>query len=91
MDERSYGDLVALCQFLPVLPAVKSVWGWIITGRAFRSYYFMDWIHFTVCPCFSFFASFLNQFDLGSAGWIHGLKLVAVAIVAHAIWGMAQS
>ncbi len=37
-----------------------------------------------------FFASFLNQLDLGSAGWIHGLKLVAVAIVAHAIWGMAQ-
>lgn len=64
--------------------------GWIIKGRAFRSYYFMDWIHFTVCACFSFFASFLNQFDLGSAGWIHGLKLVAVAIVAHAIWGMAR-
>ncbi|MGR5987468.1 chromate efflux transporter [Bacillus sanguinis] len=37
-----------------------------------------------------FFASFFNQFDFGSAGWIHGLKLVAVAIVAHAIWGMAQ-
>ena len=50
----------------------------------------MDWIHFTVCACFGFFASFLNQFDLGSAGWIHGLKLVAVAIVAHAIWGMAR-
>ncbi|WP_170925696.1 chromate transporter, partial [Bacillus sp. S1-R1J2-FB] len=37
-----------------------------------------------------FFASFFNQLVLGSAGWIHGLTLVAVAIVAHAIWGMSQ-
>ncbi|MDR4458690.1 chromate transporter, partial [Bacillus tropicus] len=37
-----------------------------------------------------FFASFFKQFDLGSVGWIPGLKLVAVAIVAQALWGMAQ-
>ena len=53
----------------------------------------ISWIGFTLPSVLVlvFFASFLNQFDLGSAGWIHGLKLVAVAIVAHAIWGMAQS
>src|SRR5690606_36039565 len=36
------------------------------------------------------FALILQGFDVGSAGWIHGLKLVAVAVVAHAILGMAQ-
>lgn len=36
------------------------------------------------------FALFLNNFDVGNAGWIHGLKVVAVAVVAHAILGMAQ-
>lgn len=52
----------------------------------------ISWIGFTLPSVLVlvFFASFLNQFDLGSAGWIHGLKLVAVAIVAHAIWGMAR-
>src|SRR5690606_21617263 len=36
------------------------------------------------------FALILKGFDIGNAGWIHGLKLVAVAVVAHAILGMAQ-
>lgn len=36
------------------------------------------------------FAIILQGFDVGDAGWIHGLKIVAVAVVAHAILGMAQ-
>src|SRR5699024_2456293 len=37
------------------------------------------------------FALLLTGFDIGNAGWIHGLKIVAVAIVAHAIIGMAKN
>ncbi len=33
----------------------------------------------------------LQSFDVADAGWIHGLKIVAVVIVAHAILGMAKN
>ncbi len=91
MDERSYGDLVALCQFLPG-PASSQVGMGVGLLRGGLLGAIISWIGFTLPSVLVlvFFASFLNQFDLGSAGWIHGLKLVAVAIVAHAIWGMAQ-
>ncbi len=29
--------------------------------------------------------------DVSNAAWLKGLKLVAVAVVAQAVWGMAQS
>ncbi|WP_242234562.1 chromate transporter [Bacillus cereus group sp. BfR-BA-01316] len=91
MDERSYGDLVALCQFLPG-PASSQVGMGIGLLRGGLLGAIISWIGFTLPSVLVlvFFASFLNQFELRSSGWIHGLKLVAVAIVAHAIWGMAQ-
>ncbi|MGF2711391.1 chromate transporter [Bacillus mycoides] len=91
MDERSYGDLVALCQFLPG-PASSQVGMGVGLLRGGLLGAIISWIGFTLPSVLVlvFFASFLNQFDLASTGWIHGLKLVAVAIVAHAIWGMAQ-
>ena len=92
MDERSYGDLVALSQFLPG-PASSQVGMGVGLLRGGLLGAIISWIGFTLPSVLVlvFFALFLNQFDLGSAGWIHGLKLVAVAIVAHAIWGMAQN
>lgn len=91
MDERSYGDLVALSQFLPG-PASSQVGMGVGLLRGGLLGAIISWIGFTLPSVLVlvFFASFLNQLDLRSAGWIHGLKLVAVAIVAHAIWGMAQ-
>ncbi|MGE7882783.1 chromate transporter [Bacillus sp. NPDC094077] len=91
MDEKSYGDLVALCQFLPG-PASSQVGMGVGLLRGGLLGAIISWIGFTLPSVLVlvFFASFLNQFELGSSGWIHGLKLVAVAIVAHAIWGMAQ-
>lgn len=91
MDEKSYGDLVALCQFLPG-PASSQVGMGIGLLRGGILGAIISWVGFTLPSVLVlvFFASFLNQFELGSTGWIHGLKLVAVAIVAHAIWGMAQ-
>ncbi|CAI8727046.1 MULTISPECIES: chromate transporter [Bacillus] len=91
MDERGYGDLVALCQFLPG-PASSQVGIGIGLSRGGLLGAVVAWIGFTLPSVLVlvFFASLLQQFHVVEAGWIHGLKLVAVAIVAHAIWGMAQ-
>lgn len=91
MDERSYADLVALCQFLPG-PASSQVGIGIGVVRAGLLGGLIAWLGFTlpsviVLVAFSFL---LQGYDLGTAGWIHGLKIVAVAIVAHAILGMGQ-
>lgn len=91
MDERSYTELVALCQFLPG-PASSQVGigvgivrgGWL-GGLA-------AWLGFTLPSALALvaFAFLLQGYELAEAGWIHGLKLVAVAVVAHAVWGMGQ-
>jgi chromate transporter len=94
IDEAGYADLVALCQFLPG-PASSQVGfalgvlrgnGWL-GGLA-------AWFAFTLPSALLLFA-----FALGSTaftgpaaeGFLHGLKLVAVAVVAQAVWGMARS
>lgn len=91
MDERSYADLVALCQFLPG-PASSQVGIGIGVIRAGLLGGFIAWLGFTLPSVIALvlFAYLLQGFDIGNAGWIHGLKIVAVAIVAHAILGMGQ-
>ncbi|KGE19304.1 ChrA protein [Paenibacillus wynnii] len=91
MDERSYADLVALCQFLPG-PASSQVGIGIGVVRAGLLGGIVAWLGFTLPSVIALvaFAYLLQGFDIGHAGWIHGLKIVAVAIVAHAIWGMGQ-
>ncbi|MEK5235696.1 chromate transporter [Paenibacillus sp. FSL L8-0470] len=91
MDERSYADLVALCQFLPG-PASSQVGIGIGVMRAGLLGGLAAWVGFTLPSVIALvlFAFLLQGFDIGSAGWIHGLKLVAVAIVAQAILGMGQ-
>ncbi|OMP68371.1 chromate efflux transporter [Domibacillus epiphyticus] len=91
MDEKNYADLVALCQFLPgpassqVGIGVGVIRGGVIGGV-------LAFIGFTMPSVLALilFALLLQGFDIGDAGWIHGLKIVAVAVVAHAILGMAQ-
>jgi chromate transporter len=91
MDEKSYADLVALCQFLPG-PASSQVGIGIGVMRAGLLGGIVAWIGFTLPSVIALvlFALLLQGFDVGNAGWIHGLKIVAVAIVAHAILGMGQ-
>ncbi|MFI2856282.1 chromate efflux transporter [Paenibacillus sp. JSM ZJ436] len=91
MDERSYADLVALCQFLPG-PASSQVGIGIGVIRGGLVGGLIAWLGFTLPSVVALvlFALLLQGMDLGNAGWIHGLKLVAVAIVAHAILGMGQ-
>ncbi|MFD1776961.1 chromate transporter [Paenibacillus rhizophilus] len=91
MDERSYADLVALCQFLPG-PASSQVGIGIGILRAGLLGGFVAWLGFTLPSVIALvaFAFLLQGYDIAGAGWIHGLKIVAVAIVAQAILGMGQ-
>ncbi|MBO0993684.1 chromate transporter [Bacillus sp. SD088] len=91
MDEKGYADLVALAQFLPG-PASSQVGIGIGVMRAGVLGGIISFIGFTLPSVIALilFALLLTEFDIGSAGWIHGLKIVAVAVVAHAIMGMAK-
>ncbi|MDF2613821.1 MAG: chromate ion transporter family protein [Clostridia bacterium] len=91
MDERSYADLVALCQFLPG-PASSQIGIGIGTMRAGLLGGVMAWIGFTMPSVIAMvlFAFLLKGFNIGNSGLIYGLKIVAVAIVAHAVLSMGQ-
>jgi len=92
MDEKSYADLVALSQFLPG-PASSQVGIGIGVMRAGVLGGIISFIGFTLPSVIALilFALLLTGFDIGNAGWIHGLKIVAVAVVAHAIISMAKN
>ncbi|XEC96634.1 chromate transporter [Paenibacillus tarimensis] len=91
IDERSYADLVALSQFLPG-PASSQVGIGIGIVRAGLLGGLIAWLGFTLPSVIALiaFAFLLQGFDIADTGWIHGLKIVAVVIVAHAILGMGQ-
>ncbi|GAA0377928.1 chromate efflux transporter [Bacillus horti] len=91
LDERAYADLVALSQFLPG-PASSQVGLGIGVMRAGLMGGIVAFLGFTLPSVIALvlFALVLQGFDVGQAGWIQGLKIVAVAIVAHAILGMAS-
>ncbi len=91
IDERTYADLVALCQFLPG-PASSQVGIGIGVARGGALGGFIAFLGFTMPSVIALilFALLLKEMDIADAGWIHGLKLVAVAVVAHAIIGMAS-
>ncbi|WP_328803548.1 chromate transporter [Paenibacillus silvestris] len=91
LNEQDYADIVALCQFLPG-PASSQVGIAIGVIRAGMLGGLIAWLGFTLPSVIALvlFALLLQGFDIGSAGWIHGLKIVAVAIVVQAILGMGQ-
>jgi chromate transporter len=93
LDEHAFADLVALCQFLPG-PAFSQVGFSVGLLRAGYLGGLAAWIGFTLPSAF-----ILVLFAYGASavsgtvgqGLLHGLKLVAVAIVAQAVWGMART
>jgi len=91
LDERSYADLVALCQFLPG-PASSQVGIGIGSQRAGLLGGIAAWIGFTMPSAILMilFAFLLQGFDIGSSNFIHGLKIVAVVIVAHSVLSMGK-
>jgi chromate transporter len=93
IDEQSYADLVALCQFLPG-PASSQVSIAIGIARADLPGGFAAWLGFTWPSALALIAFAFGVGALAStadAGWLHGLKVVAAAVVAQAVWGMARS
>jgi len=92
ISEQSYADLVALCQFLPG-PASSQVGMAIGLSRSGVLGAILSWIGFTLPSVI-----ILILFGLGMAHidatahqhWLHGLKVVAVAVVAQAVLGMGK-
>lgn len=93
LDDQSYGDLVALCQFLPG-PASSQVGMALGLRRAGWAGALAAWLGFTLPSALALilFAYGVGEWSaLASSGAVHGLKVVAVAVVAQAVWGMAKS
>lgn len=93
LDDPTYTDLVALCQFLPG-PASSQVGFSLGLMRAGYRGGLAAWVGFTLPSAIlmTMFAALAGlRSDRFGTGLLHGLKLVAVAIVAQAVWGMARS
>ena len=91
LDDGAYADLVALCQFLPG-PASSQVGIGLGYHRAGLPGAFAAWLGFTLPSALALAAFALTVQAVGDvegAAWLRGLKIVAVAVVAHAVWGMA--
>jgi chromate transporter len=93
LDEAAFADIVALCQFLPG-PASSQVGISIGILRAGLPGALAAWLGFTMPSAlaliaFGYGVAWLG--DLSHAAWLHGLKIVAVAVVANALWGMARN
>lgn len=93
LDDKSYSDLVALCQFLPG-PASSQVGIALGLGRAGWGGAVAAWLGFTLPSAMALilFAAGVTQWAaLSQSGAVHGLKVAAVAVVAQAVWGMGKS
>lgn len=90
LSDAQYADLVALCQFLPG-PASSQVGMALGLMRAGWLGCLAAWLGFTLPSALALIALALGLQhwpQLADAAWVHGLKLVAVAVVAHAVLGM---
>ena len=93
IDEAGYADLVALCQFLPGPASSQTGFALgLLRGGALGA--LAAWSAFTLPSAvllvlFAFGAAWFEG-PVG-AGVIHGLKVVAFAVVAQAVWGMART
>src|SRR5690606_29789969 len=90
LDERAYADLVALAQFLPG-PASSQVGIAIGQLRAGYAGALAAWAGFTLPSAIAMVLFAYGVAALGGAagsGWLHGLKIAAVAVVAQAVLGM---
>ena len=93
LDEQNYADLLALCQFLPG-PSSSQMGIALGITRAGLWGGLAAWLGFTLPSAIA-----LTLFAYGTsgvhgitqAGWLHGLLIVAVAVVAQAVWGMATT
>jgi chromate transporter len=92
LDEKTYADLVALCQFLPGASSSKVGMS-IGVLRAGLLGGLTAWLGFTLpsAVALTVAALVLRGADRDTLALLHGLEVVAVAVVAQAVWGMARS
>ncbi|HEX3882582.1 MAG TPA: chromate efflux transporter [Stellaceae bacterium] len=93
LGESEFADIVALCQFLPG-PASSQTGISIGILRAGVKGGVAAWLGFTTPSAVAMvvFGYVVTRVgDLSGAAWLHGLKIVAVAVVANAVWGMARN
>jgi chromate transporter len=92
LDEKSYADMVALCQFLPG-PASSQIGIGIGLMRGGLPGAIIAWLGFTMpsALALAIFGYLYQGYGTSGSGWIHGLQLAAVVIIAQAVWGMGKS
>ena len=92
LSEERFAELVALCQFLPG-PASSQLGIAIGTGRAGYLGGLLAWLGFTLPSAIALaaFAYGVHEFGGDGGGWLDGLKIAAVAVVAYALWGMGRT
>jgi chromate transporter len=94
IDEAGYADLVALCQFLPGPASSQAGFSLgVLRGNGLLGG-LAAWFAFTMPSALILFAFAMGAAAFTgpvAAGFLHGLKLVAVAVVAQAVWGMART
>ncbi len=91
LSEAAYADLVALCQFLPG-PASSQLGFCIGLLRGGLPGGLLAWAGFTLPSAVAMTLCGYGVAEIGDvshAGWLKGLKLAAVAVVAQAVWAMA--
>lgn len=93
LSEQSYADLVALCQFLPG-PASSQVGMALGMTRGGFKGALAAWLGFTLPSTLMLYVLAMSLSVWSQSmpfGVLHGLKIVAVAVVAQAVWGMGRS
>jgi chromate transporter len=92
LDDKSYADVVALCQFLPG-PASSQVGITIGMLRAGIPGGFAAWLGFTLPSALALglFAYGIQTVGVLDTDLLDGLKIVAVAVVAQAVWSMSRN
>jgi chromate transporter len=92
LDDATYAEIVALCQSLPG-PTSSEVGIAVGLLRAGPAGAFLAWLGFTLPSAVALvlFALFVDRLGAEAAGPIHGLSIVAVAVVALAVWSMARA
>ena len=93
LDEAAYADLIGLCQFLPG-PSSSQVGISLGITRAGLWGGLAAWLGFTLpsaiaLTAFAYATTLFKGFV--QSGWLHGLLIAAVAVVAQAVWGMAKT
>src|SRR6186713_3056498 len=92
LDDAEFAEYLALSQSLPG-PASSQLGIAIGTSRAGPLGGVASWLGFTLPSAVALVALALltASTDLSTAGWVHGLKLAAVAVVAQAVWALTAS